>query len=100
MTNGFPAWPAWLPGGSGLVFHNTVRIPTSPDADSPISTWNGAQGELWYVDVPTGSTSTAALALGAVNGKGYLPTSALHPSDAVLNYEPTINPVASGGYYW
>jgi hypothetical protein len=29
-----------------------------------------------------------------------LPTSAEHPNDAQLNYQPTVNPVPSGGYYW
>ena len=30
----------------------------------------------------------------------YLPTGASHENDTQLNYEPTVNPVASGGYYW
>lgn len=40
--------------------------------------------------------------LDALNGLGYLPTlaSTAHSSDAVLNYEPTVNPVPSGGYAW
>jgi hypothetical protein len=38
--------------------------------------------------------------MASLNGKGYLPTSSLHPNDTQLNYEPTINPVPSGGYYW
>ncbi len=30
----------------------------------------------------------------------YLPTNASHPDDTVLNYEPTVNPIVSGGYAW
>jgi hypothetical protein len=29
-----------------------------------------------------------------------LPNNTQHPDDSVLNYEPTVNPIASGGYYW
>ena len=44
--------------------------------------------------------------LGGVNalngigagGTSYLPTSGTHPDDTKLNYTPTVNPVASGGY--
>jgi hypothetical protein len=103
ITNGFPAWPAWLADGVGIVFHNTVT-PASGD-DSPISTWQGAQAELWFADVPKTGPSAGAVAMYALNGKrdpstSYLPTNANHPNDTVLNYEPTVNPVASGGYYW
>jgi hypothetical protein len=65
------------------------------------ATWNGAKAELWMTDVPSAQgQTTSPVALDALNGKGYLPTNAKHPNDAVLNYEPTVNPIASGGYYW
>jgi hypothetical protein len=37
---------------------------------------------------------------GFVNGASYLPTSTTHPDDTALDYEPTVNPIPSGGYYW
>jgi hypothetical protein len=65
------------------------------------TTWNGAQAELWIVDVPSKQgTATSPVALAQLNGTGYVPTSTTHPNDAVLNYEPTVNPIATGGYYW
>ena len=91
--NHMVGWPAWLPDGGGIVFHNVVTEPTS---GAPLSTWKNAQAELWYVGVNGGQ----AVALKNLNGAGYLPTNAQHPHDAVLNYEPTVNPIASGGYYW
>ena len=49
-------------------------------------------------------TGTAAI-LGNLNGidgtTNYLPTGANnHADDSTLNYEPTVNPVVSGGYIW
>ena len=38
--------------------------------------------------------------MDALNGVGYLPTAGNHPDDTIVNYMPTVNPVASGGYYW
>ncbi len=57
----------------------------------------GARGELWWVDVAT----KMAAPLTKLNGVGYLPTKANgHIADATVNYEPTVNPVVSGGYAW
>jgi hypothetical protein len=100
--SGYPAWPAWLPDSNGIVFHNTV----APGSESPISTWGGAEAELWFVNVPDATNATAqAVPAYALNGKlpngaSYLPTNAMHPDDTVLNYEPTASPIASGGYFW
>src|SRR5205814_2358354 len=39
--------------------------------------------------------------LDKLNGAGYLPVGASgHDDDTTLNYEPTVNPVPSGGYAW
>lgn len=91
----FPGWPSFVPDGNALVFHNTVRAPTS---DSPLATWQGAQAELWWASAAPGATQ--AIRLDALNGTGYLPTGPNHPNDATLNYQPTVNPIPSGGYYW
>jgi hypothetical protein len=99
----WPGWPAFLPDGSGLVFHNTLVAGNSPT--SWLATWYGAQAEIWWTDVPA-SAATAASPVrldalnGFINGGSYLPLNTSHPNDAVLNYEPTVNPIASGGYYW
>lgn len=105
QANGWPAWPAWLPDSSAVVFHNTVLV---APGTSPVATWHGNQAELWLVDATASPTSPApqAIPLRALNGVlpsgagSYLPTNAMHPNDAVLNYEPTVSPIPSGGYFW
>jgi hypothetical protein len=60
----------------------------------------GVQSEVWWVPVSGGN----AVALDALNGKAsgatYLPTSGTHADDSLVNYEPTVNPIVSGGYAW
>ena len=50
----------------------------------------------------TADTATkTARRLDKLNGLGYLPKGPnAHDDDASLNYEPTVNPVPSGGYAW
>lgn len=110
----YPAWPSFLPDGNAVIFHNTVNHPLcgnwgvgvdptgkyTPIRDKTnncqISTWYSAEGELWIAKDAAGQ---AAVRLDAANGLGG-PTNGLHPDDSQLNYQPTVNPVASGGYYW
>ena len=108
QVNGYVGWPAWLPDSSGVVFHNTVQTPSN-QGDSPLSTWHGAKAQLWFVDVPADpSVAPQPIPLNALNGDGpngasVLPSPAgglLHGDDDQMNYEPTVNPIASGGYAW
>src|SRR5262249_10902220 len=70
-----------------------------------LTTWQGSQAELWWADVPPNwNTPASPHRLDALNGftsgQSYLPTTTAHPDDTKLNYEPTVNPIASGGYFW
>ena len=58
----------------------------------------GTHAELWWLDLKT----KTAHPLDKLNGEGYLPVDATsaHDDDTSLNYEPTVNPVPSGGYAW
>jgi hypothetical protein len=104
-ANRYPAWASFLPDGKAVVFHNTTQPgtcgPATPDRNSiyncHLTTWYNAHAELWLAE--DAATQTARR-LDAANGVGYLPTNGLHPDDTQLNYQPTVNPVASGGYYW
>jgi hypothetical protein len=94
-TPGKPAvWPSFLPDGKGIVFESEVY--TDPKNQVGF-TWMNNKGELWWIDVATKTPHR----LDNLNGTN-LPASALHPAglDAQLNYEPTVNPIASGGYAW
>jgi hypothetical protein len=100
----FPSWPSFLPDGKAVVFNNQLARGTcSGDAADPASiynchltTWFSAKSALW---IAKDGAVKDARALAAANGTN-LPTNANHPNDAELNYQPTVNPVASGGYYW
>jgi len=85
-------FPAFLPTNDAVIFEREVANDGEYGA-----TRGGSEGELWWVDL---KTHTAA-ALANLNGVGYLPNGGTnHGNDAVLQYEPTVNPVPSGGYAW
>ena len=78
-------------------------------------TRNGARSNLWWLS--PGAASPMPTALATLNGTGYLPigpnnhgiAGATNPQssynetgfdDTTLNYEPTVLPIAEGGYAW
>jgi hypothetical protein len=88
-------FPSFFPTNDAVAFQYQNKGPQ-------METWQASQAQIWWSDLGT-STQTALGALDGLNPTGatsYLPTSATHPSDSLLNYEPTVNPVASGGYTW
>ena len=100
-------WPSFMPASDGVVFENELvsngrdYAGTRPNGDSGNNLLIGPHGELWYVNLGTGK----ATRLDNANGDGYLPphasaTAADVNNDPVFNYEPTVNPVVSGGYAW
>jgi hypothetical protein len=58
--------------------------------------------EIWWTDVATATQHRLdALDGYSASGTSYLPTGPNnHGADATLNFEPTVNPAASGGYAW
>lgn len=106
----YPSWPSFLPDGKAVVFNNQLvggdcgpgsagarAVDRTSIHNCQITTWFGAKSELWLA---RDTSPTQARRLDAANGTGYLPTNADHPNDAELSYQPTVNPVPSGGYYW
>jgi len=93
-------WPAFLPDGSNVVFHDTITAGSCTDCE--IATWYNAQADLWSVNTQGQPQPVGLKQLNGVgaNNQRYVPTNANHPSDEKLNYEPTVNPIASGGYFW
>ncbi|HEX8951643.1 MAG TPA: hypothetical protein VF945_07340 [Polyangia bacterium] len=95
-ATGVDSWSSFLPTNDAVVFENETASP----AGFGFTRYNNT-GSLWWVDLATHT----AHALDALNGKrangtSYLPTSASHTDDTAVNYEPTVNPVVSGGYAW
>jgi hypothetical protein len=91
----FVGWPYFLPDSKTVVY-NTVNY-------GDYATWNSYGGEpdhygdLFIVDVPSKIVTSLDALNGFMGGKLYLPYGA---AEAHLNYEPTVLPVAVGGYYW
>ena len=103
-TAGMAVWPSFLPTNDGVVFE-LETVNNGRDFGGTRSTCDdvgscsdsGTRAELWWVDLKT----KAAERLDRLNGVGYAPKGANgHDDDATLNYEPTVNPVPSGGYAW
>jgi hypothetical protein len=69
-------WPSFLPDGKQFIYQVGDR--------DDYATWRGGSGELLIADV----AAKQATHLKAMSGGVY------------LNYEPTVLPVAAGGYYW
>jgi hypothetical protein len=113
-SGGDPAviYSSFLPNSSALVFE--LELSNGGDANDWGYTWAGSPStppghtsELWWLDLG----SKTAHRLDQLNGYDaaggvYLPNNAngaaTHTSaqDATLNYEPTVTPIASGGYAW
>ncbi|HEY6463628.1 MAG TPA: hypothetical protein VIY73_25845, partial [Polyangiaceae bacterium] len=92
-------YSSWLPSSAGVVF----EVELSGGAGWGY-TWQKNTSELWWLDV----ASQTAHRLDALDGYGaagavYLPgNGSTHTpaQEVTLNYEPTVNPIASGGYAW
>jgi WD40-like Beta Propeller Repeat len=115
-----PGWPAFFPDGKSIVFHEQLAAGADGNGAGDLYTRKGAEAQIAW----TSSSANNATVLNELNGldasgNSYLPKLAApinmsctgdgtqvgnidndHKSDTVLNYEPTVNPVASGGYVW
>jgi len=93
-----PGWPTFLPTNNGVVFSLQSRTNKSGEF---MMTRYGGRGELWWSDLATGQSHALDQANGKNNGVSYLPVGPNnHQDDTTLQYEPTVNPVVSGGYMW
>jgi hypothetical protein len=98
-TGNHAGFASWFPTNDAVAFHYQI---TSPN-DHYIDTWKSATAQLWWSDLATGTASVLNSANGLqADGKtAYLPTGPNnHSNDTVLNYEPTVNPISSGGFIW
>jgi hypothetical protein len=95
-------WPSFSPDGNSVVFQSTISPSTN---GSVLNTWAGGTAEIMIADARPAPQFTPQR-LCALNGYAsdcatpYLPVVPKHPNDTIYNYEPTMNPIASGGYYW
>ena len=93
-----PGWPSFLPTNDAVVF--SVQSRTNLQGEFMMTRYGG-RGELYWSDLATGTAAPLHGANGKDGGATYLPTGPnAHDDDTTLQYEPTINPVVSGGYAW
>jgi hypothetical protein len=91
-------WPAFSPTGNSVMYELEIRRGSE---NVMFRTRWGGQGELWWTNFEHGTPHKLEQANGTRNGTSYLPkTDDNHQTDELLNYEPTLAPVASGGYAW
>ncbi len=94
---------AFLPDSASVVFALQLEEPSQFWG----YTWGQNTSELWWVDLAT-KTAHRLDALNGLrlDGTPYLPDNAhgaaTHRAaqDATLSYEPSVSPVAAGGYAW
>ncbi len=87
IHDGYAAWPAFLPDGQSLIFQFGGR--------RDYSSWREGSGELLITDLNRNDDKLHALN-GVSNGRSYLG----NEKETRMSYEPTVLPVAVGGFYW
>jgi hypothetical protein len=131
-----PGWPAFLPDGASLVFHQQSAAGLDGNTSGTMNTRKGAKAQIAWTSTASAADVTPMNLLNGLDASGasYLPSLAtaatvlktdgtscapggaeicckgdgktvdtmnpLHDDDANQNYEPTVNPIASGGYAW
>jgi len=98
MTGGMRAGlPSFFPTNDAVAFHYQIV-----NSNHLFDTWSPSLAQIWWSDLATGTASDlyALNGLNAGGGSSYLPTASNHPDDTKYNYEPTVNPVSTGGYIW
>jgi hypothetical protein len=108
-ASGTALFPSFLPTNDGIVFQRETRYNgrdyggTRSDGDTaaPAQADVGTHAELWWLDLKTKTAKPLDNLNGKTAGVSFLPTGpSAHDDDTTLNYEPTVNPVPSGGYAW
>lgn len=116
-----PGWPAFFPDGKSVVYHEQIAAGVDGNNLGDLRTRKGAKAYLAWTSAADalGVTPLNQLNGKDANGVSYLPKleqpismsctgdgaqvgniDTDHGDDVNLNYEPTVNPIASGGYAW
>ena len=116
-----PGWPAFFPDSKGIAFHLQSVAGSDGNGIGAMHTRKGAKAQIHFTNTDGASSSTPLYRLNGFDSTGApdLPklTTAVslactgdgvqvggidadHGDDVNLNYEPTVNPIASGGYVW
>ncbi len=91
----YAGWPTFTPDDQYLFFASGSDAEYDTILDDPNAA-SQPTGDLYIAHIPSKTIATADQLNGIRAGASYLPFA----DDPHLNFEPTILPVASGGYYW
>jgi hypothetical protein len=117
-----PGWAAFLPDSQSLVFQHQTTLGVDDPHSGVLDTRANSAAQIAWTNVTDAAHVTTLNQLNGLDaaGNSYLPslatpvsiacndaagnqvgsTNANHADDVHMNYEPTVNPVASGGYAW
>lgn len=116
-----PGWAAFFPDGKSVVYHEQIKAGVDGNNLGELRTRKGAKAFLSWTNVSDTNDVTPLNRLNGLDemGVSYLPKLEQpyvlgctgdgaqvgnidpdHGDDVNLNYEPTVNPIASGGYAW
>ncbi len=90
----FPSWPVFTPDGAWAVY----MLGTNTYTRSPGTMSQGPTANLAIVHLGSGTTALLDKANGF--GPGGMPYLPFGPADENMDYEPTMLPIAVGGYFW
>jgi hypothetical protein len=107
----YPGWPFFLPDNKGVVFsigsaadYSGSGVGLNINGMMGTGLSGAPSGDLFVVDVASGTSTILAKAMGfasaadVASSKTYLPFGA--SEELHHNYDPTVSPVAAGGYFW
>ena len=115
-----PGWPAFFPDNEAVVYHRQLSYGNEAESHD-LRTRRGVRAQIYWTGIDGADKATRLNWLNGYDdsGQSYLPKlnqpvvlactadntqvggiDATHANDTDYNYEPTVNPVASGGYAW
>jgi hypothetical protein len=108
-TNSYPGWPFFLPDDNAVIFALGDQADFSGNGlglnvGGLTGSFGTATGDLYIVDLASGMSQLLAKAMGFASPQDiasnttYLPFGA--SEELHHNFDPTVSPVAAGGYFW
>jgi hypothetical protein len=85
----YPSWPQFTPDALWVLYHD--------DTVAEFGTRSGAKANIKMVEVATKKVVSLDSLNGMIGNATYMPFGA---AEVDMNYEPTLLPLAVGGYYW
>jgi hypothetical protein len=108
-ANSYPGWPFFLPDDNAIVFALGDQADFSGNGlglnvGGLTGSFGTATGDLYIIDLASGTTQLLAKAMGFASAQDVASNTTYLPFGAAdelhHNFDPTVSPVAAGGYFW